>query len=134
MTSPWSRAGYVDERVVEAADGRVPWSRFEQLVEAAIATSDPVATAEREAAKRPVSSPARPAPPRRMRGFYVRATFPVIARLDATVAHVAAALAALGDTDDVDQRRVKAILILANPAQAVELLAAHHQQHDRPRR
>jgi hypothetical protein len=52
-------------------------------------------------------------------GFYVRATLPVIARLDATVEFLADALAALGDTDERDARRVKAVLVLANPEQAL---------------
>jgi len=60
-----------------------------------------------------------------MRGFYIRAPFAVIARLDATVAHLADAIEATGDTDPLDQRRVKAMLLLANPAQAAELLAAY---------
>ena len=33
-----------------------------------------------------------------MRGFYLRAPFPVIARLDATIAYLADALADFGDT------------------------------------
>ena len=50
-----------------------------------------------------------------MRGFYVRADFATIARIDATVAYLAQALLALGDTSSLDQRRVKAVLIMANP-------------------
>jgi hypothetical protein len=48
----------------------------------------------------------------------------VIARLEATVAFVADALRAFGDTDYQDVRRVKAVALLANPVRAVELLAA----------
>ena len=120
------QAAYVDSRVVEAADGRIPWSRFETLVEAAITASDPVAAAEREeeAARRQFANPTRSTEDG-MRGFYIRAHFAVIARLDATVQYVADVLAAHGDTDDNDRRRVKAILLLANPAQAAQLLAEH---------
>ena len=35
------QADYVDERVAESADGRISWSRFETLVEAAIKAADP---------------------------------------------------------------------------------------------
>ena len=35
------QAAYVDARVAEAADGRIPWTRFEELVDGAIAASDP---------------------------------------------------------------------------------------------
>lgn len=34
------QAGFVDERVAESADGRVPWSRFELLVLAAVKAAD----------------------------------------------------------------------------------------------
>jgi hypothetical protein len=60
-----------------------------------------------------------------MRGFYLRAPLAVIARLDATVAYLAQALADLGDPTGLDERRVKAVLILANPTQAVHLLRAY---------
>ena len=44
------QAMYVDARVAECADGRVTWTRFEQVVEAAVIAADPVAAAEREQA------------------------------------------------------------------------------------
>ncbi len=70
-----------------------------------------------------------------MRGFYIRAPFPVIARIDATVAYLADALLALGDTSTLDQRRVKALLVMANPTEAVQILeafAASRAGTDRP--
>ena len=47
-----------------------------------------------------------------------------IARIDATVAYIADALLALGDHTPLDYRRAKAVLIMANPTQAVQILAA----------
>lgn len=67
-----------------------------------------------------------------MRGFFVRAPFPIIAMLDARVQWIADILANLGDTDDEDARRVKAIAILADPHQAVALIEAFVQWRDRP--
>jgi hypothetical protein len=121
-----AQAAYVDARVAESADGRLPWARFEALVEAAIIAADPVAAQAREeaAATEVFARPTR-STEHGMRGFYIRAGFPLIARLDATVAYVAEALKALGDTGTADERRVKAILVLANPTQAVELLRAY---------
>ena len=58
-----------------------------------------------------------------MRGFYIRGPFATIARLDATVAFIAEILGHLGDDSTLDDRRVKAVLLLANPTHAVELLA-----------
>lgn len=44
-------------------------------------------------------------------------------RFDASVARIAAVLRGLGDTDDLDIRRAKAVGVLANPQQALDLLA-----------
>ena len=117
------RAAYVDSRVVESADGRIPWSRFEAMVEGAVAAADPEATAERERrkAREQHANPTRSTEDG-MRGFHIRAPFPIIAKLDATIAYLADALEALGDDTTLDERRVLAVLILANPHQAVQLL------------
>lgn len=64
-----------------------------------------------------------------MRGFYIRADFATIARIDATVAYLAKALLAMGDTSSLDTRRVKAVLIMANPTQAVQILHAYTTWH-----
>jgi hypothetical protein len=62
-----------------------------------------------------------------MRGFYVRAPFHLIGLLDARIQWIADILGSLGDTDDQDSRRVKAIAVLANPHQAVELIEAFRE-------
>ena len=91
------QAAYVDSRVAESADGRIPWSRFETLVEAAIIAADPVAAAEAEEAdhRRQVANPTA-SDEHGMRGFYIRGPFAVLARLDAMVAFLAEVLAQLG--------------------------------------
>src|SRR5680860_735468 len=119
-------AGYVDARVAPSADGRVSWTRFETLVEASIIAADPDSAAAREqAAARDSFAKATRSTEHGMRGFYVRADFATIARIDATVAFLARALQGMGDTSGLDQRRVKAVLIMANPVQAVKILAAY---------
>ncbi len=122
------QAAYVDERVVESADGRLPWSRFEVLVEASVKAADPVAAAEAEEAehRRQFANPTR-SDEHGMRGFYIRGPFATIAKLDAAVAFFATVLAHLGDTGSEDERRVKAVLILANPVAALDLLQAYQQ-------
>ncbi len=117
------QADYVDERVVEVADGRIPWARFETLVEAAIKAADPVAAAEAEEAarRRQFADPTR-SDDHGMRGFFIRGPFGTIARFDAAVAFFADLLRRLGDDDPEDVRRVKAVLVLSNPAAAVELM------------
>ncbi len=125
-------AAYVDARIAPSADGRVSWSRFETLVEAAIVAADPDAAAAREeAAAREVFAKTTRSTENGMRGFYIRGDFGTIARIDATVAYLARALLAMGDTSTLDQRRVKAVLIMANPTQAVKILHAYAAWHRR---
>ena len=123
---PATQAAFVDEQVTDEADGRVSWTRFTELIEATIITADPAAAAHREqdAATRQFASPTRTTE-HGMRGCYLHAPFPVIDRLDATLAYLAQALQDFGDTTGLDKRRVKAVLILANPTQAVQLLRAY---------
>jgi hypothetical protein len=120
------QAAEVDAAVAEVADGRLHWSRFEDVVAAAIVAADPEAARRREAeaAQAQFATPTH-SDDHGMRGFYVRADFATIARIDATVAYLADALAALGDRGSLDDRRVKAVLVMANPTRAVELLRAY---------
>ncbi len=118
-------AAYVDAAMVDFVDGSLPWGRFESRLTGKVVAADPETAASREAdrvreqfAKRTRSSEEGTA------GFYVRSTVGVIARVEATVAFFADALAAFGDPEDLDRRRVKAVLVLCNPTKAVELLAA----------
>jgi len=68
------QAMYVDGRVVGPADGRVTWTRFEAIVEAAVIAADPEAAAEREAAAaRQQFAKATRSSEDGMRGFYIRA-------------------------------------------------------------
>jgi Domain of unknown function (DUF222) len=122
------QADHVDERVAESADGRISWARFELLVEAAVKAADPVAAREREEAEaqRQFAEPTGSTEDG-MRGFYIRGPFATIAKLDAAVAYFAQVLQDLGDTGSLDRRRVKAVLILANPVHAVDLVRAYQQ-------
>jgi hypothetical protein len=118
-------AAVVDAGMVECADGRVPWSRFCTRLAGVIVEADPETAARREAeAAAAVFAKATRATLDGVKGFYLRAPAALIIRFDATVAYLAAALRALGDRDNEDLRRVKACAILANPTQAVEILAA----------
>ena len=122
-------AGYVDARVAESADGRLSWSRFETLIEASIVAADPetARAREEEAARRSFVKATR-STQHGMRGLYVRADFARIVRIEATVAYLAQALQMLGDGSSLDDRRVKAVLMMANPVQAVEVLRAFEER------
>ena len=125
------QASYVDERAAESADGRIPWSRFEDLVTGLIVASDPEAAARREEenARRQVANPTRSTDDG-MRGFFIRAPFPVIALFDARVQWFAEVLGELGDADDQDVRRVKAVALLADPLKAIALMEEYARWRD----
>ena len=128
-----AQAAAVDDAVVEQADGRVPWSRFVDLVEAAIIASDPKAAAERERQARQ-SSFARPSASTEdgMRRFSIQAPFPLIAQLDARVAWFAEVLKSLGDERDLDERRVAAVALLTDPPAAMRVMREFLQWRHRP--
>ncbi len=116
----------VDADLAGSVDGSMPWSRFSLRLDARIIAADPELAARREEEKRREAfAKATRSSEDGMKGFYLRAPIAVVVRFDATVTFIAEALKALGDTDDEDERRVKACLLLANPMQAVELLAAY---------
>jgi hypothetical protein len=127
------QTAYVDERVTESADGRIPWSRFTDLVDAAIIAADPAAAEAAEKAAREEQFARRTRSTEHgIAGFYLRTDAAGIARLDATVAYLAEALAALGCTEPLDTRRAMAMVILANPAHATQLLADYAAWKERP--
>ena len=112
------QAATVDGRVAEYADGRLTWSRFQALVEGAVAAADPEATAERErkaAAQQVARRTHSEENEHGMGGFFIRAALPVITLLDATLDRLAAYLADHGDDDPLEKRRVKALVLLCRP-------------------
>lgn len=133
------QADHVDERVAEYADGRVTYSRFEKIVDAAVVAADIEAAREREAKESQAqwAGSVRPDPAEEqvapgLRRFSIRAPFGVVKVFDAAVTRIADILGALGDEDPVDQRRVKALLVLARPAVATQLFADYTAWTDRP--
>jgi uncharacterized protein Smg (DUF494 family) len=107
-------AQYVAKAVAEPADGRIPWSRFEALVEASIAKANPAVAREKEqrAAKATFATKLR-TDAHGMATFMVRADVPTIETIDATVTALAETL--VEEIDDEDLRRVKAMLMLVTP-------------------
>jgi len=118
-------AGTVDAALADLVDGRLPRARFDRVLVAQIVAADPEAAAAREQAAAAASfARASRSTENGMKSFTLRAPAPLVIRFDATVAYLADALAALGDPDNEDTRRIKACLVLANPTHAVQLLAA----------
>ncbi|HET7355979.1 MAG TPA: DUF222 domain-containing protein [Nocardioidaceae bacterium] len=118
-------AGEVDTALADLVDGRLPRARFDTVLNAQVVAADPeTATAREHAAATRCFARASRSTEQGIKAFTLRAPAPVVIRFEATVAYLADALAALGDSDSEDTRRVKACLILANPTHAVQLLAA----------
>src|SRR3990170_961061 len=123
-------AGLVDTAVVEYADGRLGWSRFQDLVAGKVAAADPerAAEAERAAAEEEFARLGR-SNENGQKTLYVRSSAAAMIRVEASIADYAAMLAALGDTDSEDKRRAKGLLIMANPPAALQLLQTFTQRH-----
>lgn len=121
-------AAFVDAAVVEVADGRLPYSRFEAVLEAKVIEADleAAARAEDEAARARFARVGR-SNEHGVRTMYIRALGRDIAWFDAALARVADALEFFGDRDidgdTEDIRRSRAVGVLANPLQAMQLLA-----------
>ncbi len=120
------QAAYVDAGVAEYADGRLPFHRFLTVVEAKVVEADPEAAAERElaAAQEQFAKVGR-SNDHGQKTLYVKDHAAAITRIDATIAYLADGLRALGDADPEDARRAKAMLLMANPLQALQLLQAY---------
>jgi hypothetical protein len=131
-----AQAAYVDARIAEYADGRLTFSRFQARLDGLVAAADPKATAEaeRRAAEQQLARPTRPDPEtdHGMMGFYIKAPARTVLVFDAALQRIADILGDLGDTDPVDRRRVKALLVLSRPDLAAELLTAYQAWSDRP--
>jgi hypothetical protein len=120
-----AQAGTVDTALVEVVDGRLPYTRFRAILDAAVITADPDAAAARErAAATAQFAKVGQSNDHGHKTLYVRTDAAAMTRIDATIAYLAAALQTLGDPDTEHQRRVKALLIMANPDQALTLIQA----------
>ncbi len=123
------QAAQVDARVAQALVG-LPTGRALDVLEAAVVTADPAAHEARrqsEEARRYVAVGRRPNAAG-LRSLICQTTVGDVARVDAMVAHLADVLERLGDQDPLQVRRAKALVVLADPARACQLLARGHAQ------
>ena len=111
-----SQAAHVDAAVVEPADGRITWSRFEALVEGKVAAAAPDLAREKEeqASKATFAKKLR-TDTHGMATFMVRADLPTIDAIDAAVTARADTLVESMPEASVDERRVHAVLLMAKP-------------------
>src|SRR4029453_310008 len=119
------QAAYVDQRVAPVL-GAVAFGRLQTLLEAAIVEADP-AGAERRAVAAAQERFVRlgRSSEHGLKLIIARATAGDAIWFKATIDRIADILARQGDSDTVEVRRSKAIGILAQPAQALQLLYQH---------
>lgn len=127
MELSFEAAAIVDQRVAAIIDSVTPL-RLANIVRAAMWQADPdTARAVAEARARTRGVWAVRTDDHGTTMLFVRASTGNVIRLKATITQIADALAVLGDTDSLDQRRAKAIGVIADPALADKLLqVAHH--------
>jgi len=115
-------AAYVDAAVAESADGRIPWSRFEALVEAKVAQAAPeTARLKEEAASRATFAKKLRSDTQGMATFMVRADVATIDQIDAAVTAREKQLAELMPESTADQRRVHAVLLATGADEATDI-------------
>ena len=115
-------AAIVDRKVAGIVNTVTPGA-LAKIVKAAVWEADPeAAKAQAEAAARTRGVFVAPSDDHGTKQIWVRAAAGDVIRFDATIDDLARALKILGDTDDLDQRRAKAIGWISDPAAAHQLL------------
>ncbi|WGX94587.1 HNH endonuclease signature motif containing protein [Nocardioides sp. L-11A] len=110
-------AAWVDGEVVEVADGRLAWSRFESVVEGKVAAAAPeLALAREEAAAKERCARMSRVDRHGMATFTIKADAVTVAGIDAAVSVVAERLKDQLPDADSNDRRVAAVALLVNPA------------------
>ncbi|GAA3553736.1 hypothetical protein GCM10022197_06060 [Microlunatus spumicola] len=126
---PREAAGLVDLAVARYL-GQLTWGRFGRLLAAAVLQADPALTGERaEQARRSRGVWAYPGEDG-LTTLVAKAAAGDVVCLLATVNRLADVLETEGDTAPADERRAKALGLLAQPARALHLLIAHEHDED----
>lgn len=121
-----AEAAWVDGEVVESADGRIPWTRFQTLVAGKVTAAAPHLAREREerAARARFAKKLTPLPGDQAAGmgtFMIRAPLPIVDALDAAITTLAsrieqtlpASVTEAEDAPTTDDLRVHAVALLA---------------------
>ncbi|WP_292679346.1 hypothetical protein [Nocardioides sp.] len=113
---PMDEAQYVATAVAEPADGRIPWTRFEALVEAAVVKANPELAREREERARTASFAKKLRNQSHGNASYlIHTDVATVDQIDQTVDAYADALAEEFPDLSVDERRVLAVRMLLTP-------------------
>ncbi len=114
-------AAVVDRRVTKWAHS-LSWGRLENIIAAASIAADPAAAAATaDGAARSQGVWVGQSSDHGIKDIFIRTEAPNAIWFDATIDRIADSLAALGDTDSKDIRRARAVGVLAQPQQALDL-------------
>ena len=120
----WEACAEVDQTLSSFLP-MLAWPRFRRLLAAAVLEADPEARRAREEAARTERGVWSYAGEHGLRTLVAKAASGDVRWFMAAVDRIAEVLRLEGDTEPVDARRAKAVGVLAQPAQALELLARH---------
>ena len=123
----WQACADVDHALSDFV-GMMPWPRFAKILAATILEIDPALAAERAERARVTQDVFSFDSEDGLRTIVAKAAAGDAIWFLATINRIAEILAARGDTDPIGTRRARALAILAQPAEALQLLIEH--QHD----
>jgi hypothetical protein len=123
----WEACADVDHALSDLV-GMMAWPRFAKILTATILQADPALAAERAERARTTQDVFSFDSDDGLKTIIAKAAAGDAIWFLATINRIAEILTAQGDTDPVGTRRARAVGILAQPAEALRLLAAH--QHD----
>jgi hypothetical protein len=111
----------IDHRIAKHAHA-LPWGRLEKIIEAAIIDTDPdQAAADAHAAATQQGVWVSRSTDAGTKDIHIRTDTPSAAWFNATITRIADTIAALGNTDTLDQRRATAVGIIAQPQRTLNL-------------
>ena len=123
----WEACADVDHALSDFV-GMMPWPRFATILSATILEADPALAAERAERARTTQDVFSFDSEDGLKTIVAKAAAGDVIWFLATVNRIAEILTARGDTDPIGARRARAVGILAQPAEALQLLIQH--QHD----
>jgi hypothetical protein len=121
----WEACADVDHALSDFV-GMMPWPRFVKILSATILEADPTLAAERAERARAAQDVVSFDSEDGLKTIVAKADAGDAIWFLATVNRIADILAARGDTDPMGARRARAVGILAQPAEALQLLIEHH--------
>src|SRR5687768_5049389 len=110
----------------------MPWPRFAKILSAAILQADPTLAAERAERARSTQDVLSFDSEDGLKTIVAKAAAGDAIWFMATINRIAEILTARGDTNPIGTRRARALGILAQPAEALQLLIEHQHDHAEP--